>query len=132
MCKAPAKSGSSYYNYKGTYGLPHHLSYAKIFIIVTIILGSFSVVLMALVDSKYRFTYCNIGAKGSISDGGVFGGTSFYKKLKNGELNIPPAEILPHRTNPAPYVIVADEAFPLEKHILKPFPRRNLSGGLSI
>lgn len=106
ICKAPGKSGSSFYNYK----------------------GSFSVVLMALVDSKYRFTYCNIGAKGSVSDGGVFSGTTFYKKLKNAELNLPPSEPLPGRTVPTPYVIGADDAFPLEEHIMKPLPRRDLSG----
>lgn len=87
---------------------------------------------MALVDSKYRFIYCNIGAKGSISDGGVFSGTSFYYKLQNGELNIPPSEVLPGREIAVPYVIVADDAFPLEQHIMKPFPRRNLSGLLII
>lgn len=90
--------------------------------------GTFSVVLMALVDSKYRITYCNIGAKGSISDGGVFSATPFYYKLQHGELNIPPPEALPHREMAVPYVIVADEAFSCGEHIIKPFPRRNLSG----
>lgn len=74
---------------------------------------------MSLVVSKYRFIYCKIGAKNFISDGGVFGGTSFYKKLKNGQLNIPPAEVLRGRIIPSPYVIVADDAFALEEHIMK-------------
>lgn len=50
VIQCPINSGTEYYNYKGT----------------------FSFVLLALVDSKYRFIFADIGAQGRISDGGVF------------------------------------------------------------
>lgn len=41
-------------------------------------------------------------------------------------LNIPPLRPLPGATKPIPFVLAGDEAFPLSKHMLKPYPRRNL------
>jgi hypothetical protein len=53
----------------------------------------------------------------------------WVKKLENGELNILIASPLPNDVNgtPMPFVVVGDEAFGLSKHVLLPFPRRNLS-----
>lgn len=96
----PIDSGSEYYNYKGFY----------------------SVVLLALVDAEYNFLYVNIGCQGRISDGGVFANTKFRKKINDCSLNIPNDSSLPGRNKPVPYVFVTDDAFPLEKHLLKPFP----------
>lgn len=96
----PIGSGSEYYNYKGFY----------------------SVVLLALVDAEYNFLYVNIGCQGRISDGGVFANTEFRKKINDGSLKTPSDSPLPGRNKPVPYVFVTDDAFPLEKHLLKPFP----------
>lgn len=96
----PIGSGSEYYNYK----------------------GFFSVVLLALVDANCNFLYVNIGCQGRISDGGVFANTEFRKKLIDGDLNLPTDRPLPGRTKSVPYVFITDDAFPLERHLLKPFP----------
>lgn len=92
--KCPPKSGSDYYNYK----------------------GKNSIVLMALVDDKYCFTYVDVGSKGRFSDGGIFRNSSLYEALTNKTLNIPENSI-----------IVADDAFPLTTQIMKPYKKRNLS-----
>lgn len=76
---------------------------------------------MAVVNAKYEFIYIDVGCQGRISDGGVFKNTSFYKKMENGSLNLPQHKPLPGRSQPVPYVLVADDAFPLTDNIMKPF-----------
>lgn len=45
--------------------------------------------------------------------------------MENGSLNIPQAKPLCGQSIPVPYVIIADDAFPLKTYIMKPFPFRN-------
>lgn len=103
--KSPPNSGSLYFNYKGSY----------------------SIVLMALADADYKFSYINIGAPGRDSDGGVYNNCSLATAIENNSLNIPTTRPLPGRETPVPFVIVADDAFPLQTHIMKPFAFRNQS-----
>ena len=100
--QAPTRSGSLYYNYKGT----------------------FSLVLMALVDADYRFIYVDIGDYGSNSDSGIFKNSLFGQALVNGELNLPAPKALPNYPDGGvlPYCFVGDEAFPLRLDLMKPFP----------
>ena len=88
MIRKPCNAGSLFFNYKG-----YH-----------------SIVLMALVDHNYRFSYVDIGGYGS--------------KLITGTLNFPPAKPLPNFPlgGVVPHVIVVDEAFPLTHNIMRPFP----------
>ena len=102
---APAKSGSLFHNYKGT----------------------FSIVLMALVDSSYRFTFVDIGDYGSNADGAIFARSAFGQALLDGELDLPGPKELPNypQGGVLPHCIVADEAFPLRPDIIRPYPRAN-------
>ncbi|XP_031327719.1 protein ANTAGONIST OF LIKE HETEROCHROMATIN PROTEIN 1-like isoform X2 [Photinus pyralis] len=105
VIKAPANEGSSYFNYKHTH----------------------SIVLLALVDANYSFLYVDVGRNGKISDGGVYKNSSLAAAIETNKLNFPEERPLPAGTKPVPYVIVADAAFPLSRHILKPFPFRNMT-----
>lgn len=78
---------------------------------------------MAIVDANYKFIYAHVGSQGRMSDGGVFHTTSFCRGLVNNALNIPkPTPLYKSRHLEVPYVIVADDAFPLTTNIMKPFP----------
>ena len=109
----PKHSGSQFYNYKGFY----------------------SIVLMAIVDADYNFIFADVGCQGRISDGGVFRNSSFWKALNNGGLHLPNPSPLPlplsevsqDKNRAMPYFLAGDEAFPLDSHIMKPYPQRNLS-----
>ncbi|XP_034061143.1 protein ALP1-like [Gymnodraco acuticeps] len=103
--RPPPGTGSTYFNYKHT----------------------FSIVLMALVDSNYKFLYVDVGCNGRISDGGVFGGCSLQDALENKTFNIPAPAPLPASDQAVCYHIVADEAFPLKEYLMKPYPNRRLA-----
>ncbi|CAH1990945.1 unnamed protein product [Acanthoscelides obtectus] len=44
------------------------------------------------------------------------------KALENGSLHLPPDQFLPGTTQLAPCVILGDEAFPLKRYLMRPFP----------
>ncbi|XP_044161098.1 putative nuclease HARBI1 [Bufo gargarizans] len=103
--KKPPHSGSRFFNYK----------------------QYFSVVLMALVDSNYKFVIVDIGAYGSTSDSRIFSVSRMGERLRENQLALPEPRRLPGSAGPpAPFVIVADEGFALSHHLMRPFPRRDL------
>ncbi|XP_066999876.2 putative nuclease HARBI1 [Anabrus simplex] len=106
--QCPRNSGSSFYNYK----------------------GYFSIVLLALVDADGLFIVIEAGDYGRNSDGGVLRNSALGRNLQQGTLNIPDPKRLPKdddHCSPFPYFFVGDEAFPLQKHIMRPYPRRELT-----
>ncbi|XP_072171433.1 uncharacterized protein [Diadema setosum] len=106
IVQSPPNSGSIFYNYKGTY----------------------SQVLLALVDHDYCFTAVDIGAYGSQSDGGIFAASELGKSLNNGRFPFPNPTSLPEAQNlgQLPFVMVEDEAFPLKTNIMRPYPGKQL------
>lgn len=82
---------------------------------------------MAVVDSNNDFLYVHVGKNGRVADGGVWGNCSLATLLNERENILPPAENMPRSEMKLPYVFVADDAFPLKKFIMKPFPFRNQS-----
>lgn len=103
VIKQPKNSGSYFFNYKGT----------------------FSIVLLALVDADYKFLYVDVGCNGRISDGGVFRNATLSRAMEENLLEVPsPRYVGEHLL---PYVVVADDAFPLKENLIKPFPWRGLT-----
>lgn len=99
VIQSPMHSGSTYYYYK----------------------KSFSIVLMALVNSNYNFVYVNIGGQSKISDGGIFQNCELWRRISD-SLFLPPPRPLPGSNKPVPYVFLGDGAFALSTSVMKPYP----------
>ncbi|KAH9629648.1 hypothetical protein HF086_001119 [Spodoptera exigua] len=103
--RSPPKSGSLFFNYKG-YN---------------------SIVLLAIVDSQYRFMYVDIGAYGKESDSTIFHNTKLYDLLMRGDLPTPTSRPLPGFQEPVPFVFVGDEAFSISNNVMRPYSGKHLS-----
>ncbi|XP_071628653.1 uncharacterized protein [Temnothorax longispinosus] len=100
--QCPPKTGSQFYS-----------SYKK----------RFSINLMAACDAKYRFTWVDIGDYGSQSDGGVWANCDFGQALDADEIDFPPPKEISGSNVTLPFTFVADEAFPLGIHMMRPYAR---------
>ena len=105
LIRPPPNSGSYYYNYKHT----------------------FSIVLLAVVDANYKFLYVDVGCNGRVSDGGVFKNSSLFAALESKSLKLPSPEPLAGEDFQLPYMLVADDAFPLKENIQKQFGQTGLT-----
>ena len=102
----PPKNGGSYfYNYKGWH----------------------SIVLMAVVNANYEFLYVDIGTNGRVSDGGVWANTTLCSQLERGIIRLPQDMQVTGSHRTLPFVFIGDDAFPLKKNFMKPFPFKNQS-----
>lgn len=96
--RCPANSGSQFFNYK----------------------EYFSIVLLAFVDANYKFVMVDIGSYGREGDSGILEKSNLVHLLRNEQFYPPPRTV---GTTELPYVVVADEAFKLSMHLMKPFTR---------
>ena len=94
------QSGSKYFNYK----------------------GFFSVVLLAICDAKYCFTFIDIGQYGSSNDSGVLKLSHMGKCFEDNSLNVPEGSKIPGMDMELPYFLVGDEIFPLKTWLMRPYP----------
>lgn len=88
--------------------------------------GTFSIVLVAIVDASYRFVMVDAGAPGRHSDGGVFKATSFGRQLQDEVLVFPVPARLPRSRKVAPHVFDGDEAFQLRPDFMRPYPGKHV------
>ncbi|XP_050676907.1 uncharacterized protein LOC126979766 [Leptidea sinapis] len=103
--RKPAKSGSMYLNYK----------------------DFFSIILLAIVDSDYRFLYVSIGSYGKECDSSIFKESTFWKMMLDGSLQIPePCPLITGSETRVPYVIIGDEGFGLHENLMRPFSGTHL------
>lgn len=101
----PPNMGSQYFNYKGKH----------------------SIVLLATCDANYTFTFVDVGAYGSQSDGGVFGNSFIGRALSRDGFNLPQPKLLENSNVSFPHFFVGDAAFPLKRYMMKPYPGRDIS-----
>ncbi|XP_051156884.1 uncharacterized protein LOC127278952 [Leptopilina boulardi] len=99
MMQAQPNTGSDCYNYKEFH----------------------SIILLAMCDATYNFTYVDVGGKGRQSDSGVLKNTDLYEKLANDSLNLPPASFLHDNGPRVPQVFLGDAAFSNTDYCLCPF-----------
>ncbi|KAJ8704051.1 hypothetical protein PYW07_013345 [Mythimna separata] len=83
--------------------------------------GSYSMVLLTLVDSNYSFMYADV-VQSQNTDSKVFNESDLWLNINTENLNLPPySPLLGDETN-MPYIFVTDGALALERHIMNPFP----------
>ena len=105
-CKAPANSGSDYYNYK----------------------GFFSIILLAVVTSDYKFMWIDVSGKGSTSDAHIYNASAMKEALeKNDLVGFPQPDPLPGDTEDIPYFLVGDDAFGLRTFMMKPYGNKEMT-----
>ncbi|XP_065675590.1 uncharacterized protein LOC136091806 [Hydra vulgaris] len=104
IIQSPVRSGSMYFNYKKT----------------------FSIVLLATCNAKYEFTLVDIGGSGRQSDGGIYNNSKVGSAIDNNLLNFPDPSCISSYSKSItfPYTFLADEAFALKPHMMRPYPRR--------
>ena len=80
---------------------------------------------MALVNANCKFISIDVGDYGSNADVAVFRKSVFGQRFLDNDMDIPPPKTIPNAEHleSLPYVIVADEAFPLKSNIMRPYPK---------
>ncbi len=104
--RKPTNAGSYYYNYKNFH----------------------FIVLMALVDEDYKFTWEEVGANGTSSDAHIFEDCGLKAAIDQRVIGLPPPDRLPDDDKDTPYFFVGDDAFPLHTYMMKPYGRLGLGG----
>ncbi|XP_070068180.1 putative nuclease HARBI1 [Drosophila takahashii] len=82
--------------------------------------GWYSIVLFALVDYRYRFTYVNIGSAGRCHDSAIFQRSSLARKMVS-------TPFLQEKTREicgveVPVLLIGDSAFRFSRTLMKPYP----------
>lgn len=102
----PIRSASMFFNYK----------------------NFFSVVLMAVADSKYRFVYVNVGSFGKDCDPLIFKQSTLWQSILTKKIQLPKEKCLPGTESPlVPYYFIGDEAFGLHIHLMRHYGGTHLT-----
>ena len=99
----PPKTGSLFWNYN----------------------KSFSISLLGLIDSKYKFIMIDVGACGTEGDSNTFQNCAFGQQFMAEIIPFLKPCNLPDTYLRAPFAIIADKAFPSMINLLKPYPKRS-------
>ena len=78
-----------------------------------------STVMLAMCETRYCFTYVNIGSFGRDNDCAIFSVSKFFQDFHH--LSVPPNNEI------GPFYIVGDEIFPPKEWLMKPYPGKGLT-----
>ena len=81
--------------------------------------------LLALVDTEYKFLWVDVGSSRSESDARIFKPSKLTKKIENGTLGLPPPEPLGEGGPDLPCFLLSDNVFTLTPW--KPYSKRQLT-----
>lgn len=76
-------------------------------------------VLQAVCDATGRFLDVSVGNYGGCHDATTFSASAFGQRMSNGSLDIPPDSPIDGQS--VPYFVLADRAYPLSKHVMRPY-----------
>ena len=81
--------------------------------------GFYSIILLAIVDTKYRFIWASVGAPGNTHDSTYFQSTKLWSNISSGKT-------IPHcyksvKGTEIPPLILGDSAFALKSWMMKPY-----------
>ena len=81
---------------------------------------------MAVSDAKHRFLIVESGASGKRADANIFHKSTFARKLRNGELNLPPPCPVEGVNGDLPFFFLGDNAYPRTGNFATPFKGASL------
>lgn len=99
----PKEEAADYFNYKGWY----------------------SIILLAVVDHKYKFLYTNSGSPGKNNDSAVFQTSRLPRILDSDLFQLETRTIQGVQVGP---VLLADQAFALQRNVMKPYSFSGTAG----
>lgn len=102
-CWCPRQSGSLYYK------------------------GFFSIVLMGLVDAKYKIIWADLGGAGSASDAQIYNDSELKQCAEDGTLSFPDTDPLPNDNQDVSYFFIGDDDVALRPTMMKPYRQRGLN-----
>lgn len=73
-------------------------------------------------DANFKFIFVDIGSYGKEGDSGIFNKSSISQMISTGEYFLSP-EKLPDSNVSLPLVHIGDEAFRLDRHMMRPYSR---------
>ena len=82
---------------------------------------------MAIAGPNYECLHADAGTNGRVNNGGVWYKCGFSKALENQEHSIPIPRCLPRGVQRIPFVLIADDAFVLKTHMMKPYSQQNVT-----
>ena len=88
--------------------------------------GFFNMVLLAVCDARYCFSFVDVGEYGSNNDSGVLKNSNMGKMFDRNQMGVPDSELIEGTNYELPYFLVGDEIFPLQNWLMRPYSGKAL------